>query len=45
MSPTASRPQADDLYRPSARLIVEPCPMAEPNIMLAHFETKNLGLA
>jgi NADH:ubiquinone reductase (H+-translocating) len=32
-------------YRRSARLIVEPCPTAENDIMPARFETKNLGLA
>lgn len=32
-------------YRRSARLIVEPCPTGEQDIMPAHFETKNLGLA
>lgn len=32
-------------YRRSARLIVEPVPTAEENIMPARFKTKNLGLA
>lgn len=45
MSTDSVTPARGHLYRRSKRLIVEPCPTAEQDIMPARFETKTLGLA